>query len=180
MSTNTDRALQDIQRRTARESVDVRSGASVVAPNPQHSVARSLRQRVLAYTALAVGTALVGLRLLASALSQPLDAVSTSAAPTWMVEVTTASAWPSTALVYGRDVGIQLLQIPAGKGVTSDKRVVPARLARGELHLISLGLSSLRVRGSCPPGAACASYTANAPVITLYESRNATGVRTGW
>ena len=97
-----------------------------------------------------------------------------------MVEVTTASAAPGTALVYGREVGFHLVQVPAGDGATSDRRVVPARLAKGELHIVSLGFHSLRVFAAAPKGAPPMTFSATSPIITAYQTPRATGVRTGW
>ncbi len=146
-----------------------------------HPAARSHRQGAFGvYGALSVVTVLVALRLLASALAIPLEVPAARAAPTWMVEVSTTGAKPGTALVYGDEVGFQLLQIPAGDGVTSTARIVPARLARGDLHLISLSFTSLRVRASGPPGSGVKAFSATSPIITAYQSSAATGVRTGW
>jgi hypothetical protein len=180
VSTHSDPALPVAQRRAAQAWTEANAAAFAVAPNPHQTVARSLRQRVLAYSALAVGTSLAGLRLIASVLAQPLDSVDAASAPAWMVEVTTTSALPGTALVFGREVGFQLVQVPAGDGAKSNLRVVPARLARGELHLLSLGLSSLRVHTVSPPGTPKMSFAARARVITLYQKRDITGVRAGW
>jgi hypothetical protein len=180
MSTASDPAMRVAQRRAAGVFTAANTREFAVAPNPHQTVARSLRQRVLAYSAMVVGTSLVGLRLIASVLAQPLDSVAAASAPAWMVEVTTTSALPSTALVYGREVGFQLVQVPAGEGATSNRRVVPARIARGELHLLSLGLSSLRVHTVSPPGTPKMSFAARARVITLYQKREMTGVRAGW
>lgn len=142
---------------------------------------RSRRPRAMVlYGLLSIVTAVVAVRMLASALAIPLETPATGAAPRWMVRVTTTGAKHGTALVYGEEVGFQLLQIPAGGGGTSDARIVPARLAKGELHLISLSFTSLRVSASGPPGSGVNALSAQSPIITAFQSPDGTGVRTGW
>lgn len=127
--------------------------------------------------ALTVLSVLVVLRLVASELAIPLEPLGGGAAPTWMIEVTTTGAKPTTALVYGRDVGVQLIQLPARVGASSTARVVPARLAQGDVHLISLGLTSLRVHASSPQGAQRMSFAATSPMVTVFQTKERTGVR---
>ena len=138
---------------------------------------RSTHARATAYLTLTVATVLVVLRVIASALAIPLEPVGGVVAPTWMIEVTTTGVTPTTALVYGRDVGIQLIQVPASVGTSSTARVVPAHLVRGEVHLLSLGLTSLRVHASSPHGAQRMSFQATSPVVTVFQTKGATGVR---
>ena len=109
-----------------------------------------------------------------------LPAVVAGAAPTWMIHVTTTGSSAGTALVYGREVGVQFLQIPAGTGSSNNSRVVPARLAKGELHLVSLSLTSLHVEANGPPGSGVISMTATSPIITAFQGKDGTGVRFGW
>lgn len=145
------------------------------------SAPRPRRRRVLGVYALLAAAALaVTLRLLGSALATPLEQPVVGAAPAWMVEVTTTSARPTTALVYGDEVGFQLVQIPAGTGAASGARIVPARLAKGELHIVSLGLRTLRVQASAPNGAEPMSFSATSPIVTAFQSSKGTGVRVGW
>ena len=149
-------------------------------PHP-HPHPRSRRARAMVYAMLAISSVAVGLGLLASSIALPLESAAPGGpAPTWMVEVTTTTTSSGTALIYGREVGFHLVQVPAGKGVTSDARVVPARLAKGELHLVSLGFSSLRVNAASPKGAQQMTFSATSPIITAFQTSEATGVRTGW
>ena len=160
---------------------DAGAGALHVVSDPHHLVPRSRRTRVWGiYAVIGVAAVVVALRLLASLLAVPLDTVAGGAAPTWMVEVTTSGAKAGTALVYGSEVGMQLVQIPAGDGDASDARVVPARLAKGELHLVSLSLTSLRVYASAPHGVEPMSFFVTSHIITAFQTRRGTGVRTGW
>ncbi len=135
---------------------------------------------MLVYTLLLAVSVAVIARVIASAIADPLEPIVAGAAPTWMVQVRTTGSRPGTALVYGRDVGVQFLQIPAGDGSTSEARVIPARLAKGELHLITLSWTSLHVFGTGPKGSALLSYGATSPIVTLFQTKESTGVRTGW
>jgi hypothetical protein len=132
------------------------------------------------YGTLMVASTLVGLRLLASVLASPLDTVNASAAPAWQVEVTTTGPKPGIALAYGPEVGIQLLRIPAGDNKTSEARVVPARLAQGELHNMTLSFNSLRISAPGPPGSGVVQLHATSPIITVSQTTTGTGIRTGW
>lgn len=143
------------------------------------SMAPSPRRRVAVYATLAIASVALVLRVIASLVALPLETPPLNGVgPTWMVEVTTTSATPTTALLYGRDIGVQLVCVPA-RG-TDEPRLVPARLAKGELHLISLGLASLHVHASSPRGAQPMTFDATSPVITAYHHPRAIGVRTGW
>lgn len=166
--------------------LDVNGGAlSTVDKSPAGVSSRATnsgrKSRVwAAYALLSVAAVAVALRVLASALAEPLESVTAGAAPTWMIEMTTTSAHASTAVVYGREVGFQLVRVPAATDGASRARLVPARLAKGEVHFFSLGLTSLHVQSSAPSGAAPMSFTADAPIITVYQHKDATGVRVGW
>jgi hypothetical protein len=129
---------------------------------------------------LAVVTVALGLRGLAALAAAPLDPVTGGAAPTWMIEVSTTTAAPTTAVLYGRDVGIQLVRVPAGRGNGAEARLVPARLAKGEVHLVSLGLTPLHVHASAPQGAQPMTFDATSPIITAFQQPRAIGVRVGW
>lgn len=142
---------------------------------------RSSRSRIAVYVTLTAATIALGLRGLATLLAIPLEPPPVGGiAPTWMIEVTTTSATPTTALLYGRDVGVQLVRVPARRGSADEPRLVPARLAKGELHLISLGLASLHVHASAPQGAQPMKFDATSPIITAFHHPRAIGVRTGW
>jgi hypothetical protein len=132
------------------------------------------------YGTLAIASTLLCLRVLASVLAAPLASVGQGAAPAWQVEVTTNGSKPGIALAYGREAGIQLLRIPAGERSASEARVVPARLAQGELHLITLSFNSLRVHSPGAPGSGVVQFSATSPIVTAFHNSKAAGVRTGW
>ena len=96
------------------------------------------------------------------------------------MEVTTNGNKPGIALAYGPEVGIQPLRIPAAQSGVSAARVVPARLAQGELHLVTLSLNSLRVHAPGVPGSGVVKFSATAPIITAFQTSRASGVRAGW
>jgi hypothetical protein len=171
--------ISDPQLRAAPRFALPSEGEAVALP-PRTPIARSLRSRIWAYATVGVFAAAVTLRLVASMLAVPLDAPGAVAAPTWFVEVTTNNSTPGTALVYGREVGLQFVQLPAGDGSPLSARIVPARLAKGELHMVSLGLSALRVSSAGPPGSGVANLTATGRIISAYQTKTETGVRAGW
>ena len=52
---------------------------------------------------------------------------------------------PVTALIYGDEVGVQLVRVSAASEGRSAPRLIPARLAKGEIHILSLNLPRFRV-----------------------------------
>lgn len=170
-------ARPEVPRRTswsdplARRAVAQRSPAGPPAVRPR-------LQRVLARGVVIVAAALLALRAVAGWLAEPLELSSVNA-PTWHVEVTSSSTSSVLALAYSREAGIHVLRVP-GMGNSDEPRVIPAQLARGELHLISLGLSGLRARADGPTGVPLKSWSAEARTITAYQHPSRTGVRTGW
>ncbi len=168
-------------QRPAWSGFDAVEGTSPTTRHSPTAMAEARRvHRWWIYGSLSVISTLLALRLLASALAAPLETVGVGAAPAWQVEVTTNGNRPGIALAYGHEVGIQLLRIPAGESGTSEARVVPARLAQGELHLITLSLNSLRVHAPGAPGSGVVQFSATSPIITAYQNSKAAGVRTGW
>jgi hypothetical protein len=155
--------------------------AAVTARETVQETARTRRgiSRFL-YGTLFVASALVALRVLASVVAEPLEVAGAAAAPTWQVQVSTNSNTPGIVLAYGPEVGVQLLRIPARDASAADRRVIPARLARGELHLITLSRNSLHVEAPGAPGTGVERLSANAPIVTVFQSPTMSGVRTGW
>jgi hypothetical protein len=157
-----------------------RGAPPVVYQEPRLPTPRPARARIAVYTTLAVAALALGLRMVAALLATPLERMPGTLAPTWLVELTTTSASPTTALLYGPDVGIQLVRVPAEGGTTADAGVVPARLARGEVHFVSLGLERLHIHAHAPQRAQPATFDADGRIITAYQTPRAVGVRTGW
>lgn len=146
---------------------------------------RSMRTRVAVYAMLGTATIALVLRGLASLVAAPLVAaplVSSigGVAPAWMIEVTTTSSAPTTALLYGRDVGVQLVRVPPRRGSVNEPRLVPARLAKGEVHFVSLDFTPLHVHAASPKGAQVMSFDATGHIITAFHKPREIGVRVGW
>jgi hypothetical protein len=155
----------------ARHSLASRADPRLPAP-------RSLGKRIMARAIVIGAAALVALRAIGGWVAEPLLPAATTT-PVWNVEVANTSAHPTLALAYHRESGVHLLRIP-GRGAADDRRVLPAKIAYGELHLMSLGWGQLDVRGRGPRGAVLKSYSATSRSITVFSHAQDTGVRTGW
>ena len=112
--------------------------------------------------------------------ASPLASASAGDAPAWMIELSATGNSPVTALIYGDEVGFQVVRVPAASEGKSAPRLIPARLAKGEIHIVALNLATLHAQASAPEGAPAMSWVANAPFITAYQKKGATGVRVGW
>lgn len=152
--------------------------AKHVSPAPP--APRPARTRIAVYAALTVVTVALTLRVVASLLATPLERMPAALSPTWLVELSTTNASPTTALLYGPDVGVQLVRVPGNVETAADARVVPARLARGEVHFISLGLARLQIRARSPQPTQRMAFVADGRIITAYQSTREIGVRSGW
>lgn len=139
---------------------------------------RSIGARLLAQGVVIGAAALLVLRMVGGWLAEPL-ATAAEAAPTWHVEVASTSRSSIIAFAYSRESGVHLLRIP-GNGSAAARRVIPARIAEGDLHVVSLGLGRLDVRGRAPVGSHLESYRATSRVVTVFDHSDGTGVRTGW
>jgi hypothetical protein len=177
--------VSDPSLRAASREIDLRlnaaSRAAMTTPETAKETARARRGRSrLAFGSLFAVSALLSLRLLASVLAEPLEISAATGAPTWQVQVSTNSNAPGIVLAYGPEAGVQLLRIPARDASATETRVIPARLARGELHLITLSLNSLHVEAPGAPGTGVVRLSASSPIITVFQSPTMSGVRTGW
>lgn len=139
---------------------------------------RSFGARFFAQGIVIGVAALLVLRMVGGWLAEPL-ATAAEAAPTWHVEVASTSRSSIIAFAYSRESGMHLLRIP-GTGSTAARRVIPARIAEGDLHLVSLGLGQLEVRGRAPVGSPLESYSATSRAVTVFDHSDGTGVKTGW
>lgn len=149
----------------------VRARQAVPTPRP-------VGARLLA-RALVIGAAgVLALRAIGGWLAEPL-APATAAAPTWSVEVSSTSSGSLLALAYSRESGAHLLRVP-GRSAEQHPRVIPARIAAGDLHIVSLGWGRLDVRGRGPQGSRLQSYRATARAVTVFDRSDGTGVTTGW
>ena len=147
--------------------------ASAALPDP-----RPIGARILARTLVIGAASLLALRAIGGWIAEPL-APATSAAPTWSVEVSSTSSSSVLAFAYSRESGAHLLRVP-GRVAEQNRRVIPARIAAGDLHLISLGWGQLDVRGRGPRASHLKSYGATARAITVFDHPDGAGVRTPW
>ena len=124
------------------------------------------------------GALVVSLCALSVILSRPFAA---GAAPAWSVEITAAGDRQVMALIYGKEAGLHLVRVPAASaGRAVAPVVIPARLAEGELHMVSLGWSGLMARASSPAGTTPVAWMAEGRIITGFQGPRGTGVRTSW
>ena len=82
--------------------------------------------------------------------------------------------------VIGAMLILAMVRVPAASAPRADARTISARLAKGELHLISLGRASLRARASAPNGMPPITWGAEGHIITAFQNTKGTGVRTSW
>ena len=99
---------------------------------------------------------------------------------TWDLEISADGDQSVTALVYGAGSGVHLMTVPGANADVAERRHLPIRPARGDVHMISLGWNGLSIRTDAPPGGSLISATARARSVTLFSNTNGSGVRTGW
>ena len=99
---------------------------------------------------------------------------------TWDLEITADGDQSVTALVYENGSGVHLITVPGAGADESERRHLPIRPARGDVHMISLGWNGLSVRTSAPPGGPLISASARARSITLVSDAEGSRIRTGW
>jgi hypothetical protein len=139
---------------------------------------RPLGARIVA-RALVIGAAgLLALRAIGGWITEPL-APASAAAPTWSEEVSNISSSSILAFAYSRESGAHLRRVP-GRNAEQHRRVIPAKIAAGDLHLLSLGWGQLDVRGRGPRGSQLKAYSATARTVTVFDHPDGTGVRTAW
>ena len=177
MSINSDPLVTPVTRPRPTWDDSATRRAMVESDADEFPVPRSRLKRFLVRGAVYLGAALLALRVLGGWLAEPLATPSVN--PVWNIELTSSSKSSVLALAYSADAGIHILRVP-GAGTSSTPQVLPARLARGELHLMSLGLSSLEARASGPPGLPLKSWRAKARTITAFQRLEEMGVRTSW
>ena len=178
MTTISDPQLRRVERELFETGLPGMERRHVERQSGRSPVRRHPFLRAAAYTAVSVAAVIVTLSAIATLLSAPLSGPEASS-PSWSVELSSAGHRPVTVLAYGREAGIHLLRVPPASS-PDQRRVVSARLAAGELHLLSLGLSSLRVRTSAPPGSGLIELGAEGRTVTIFQSQAGTGVRAGW
>lgn len=143
-------------------------------PTPRRPMAKALT-----YGALVLTTVSIAVSLIAWAFATPLTTIPAASAPTWSVELSSSSSHPVVALAYGPEAGLHIFRVP-GANSSAAPRVIPARLAQGQLHMLSLGWSGLRAHAIAPVGAGAISWSAESRTITAFQDKSGTGVRTSW
>ena len=147
-------------------------GGRVVPASPASTPAVSSRRRWLAAPAAA-------LVLLAALWLRSPALVPTGLAPAdrWDLQLTSASAKPIRALVYGEHAGIHFVTLAPAPMLDDRRTIVPVALKDGDVWMISLGWSSIQVRSSAPSSHAPMSFGATGRIIRAYERPSGTGVR---
>lgn len=185
---HTDRLWQEAQQRAFLERI----------AEDEIAEERSSRRRRGLGVALAVGIALFALTRFIGPTSSTtgrtvgdvppanvpaangLASGTSTAAPLWNIEITSATDQPVTALVYDEQSGISLIRVPAAGASKDEIAVIGARLARGDVRIISLGRSSLKAHSVEPGNAPSIKWSATGRIITAYQHKDATGVRMSW
>lgn len=103
-----------------------------------------------------------------------------SRSASWNVELSSTGSNPVTALVFGREAGLHLVEVPGANGSLEERRRIPARIGAGNVYMVSLGWSPLNVHTVSPPGTPFMAFSAQARFVQLYASPNETGIRTSW
>ena len=144
---------------------------------PYHDATPRRSRRMIALSVIAGA-------LLAAALlwpqSTPVATPAATAGARWNVDLASAGVRPVTALVFGVEAGVHLVRVPAAGASEEERRRVPARLAAGDVYMVSLGREALSVHSTSPTGSAPMAFTARARFVRLYHTPRATGIRTGW
>lgn len=100
--------------------------------------------------------------------------------PEWNVELSSTGRTPVLALVYGPEAGVHVVRVPSGGMPAAERRRISARLARGDVYMMSLGTRGLQVDAKGPPGSNVIAMSATARFVKLYQRPDFTGISTGW
>ena len=171
--------MRYFDRERCREEPAVSDIAAAEAGHLIHQakpVSRGLRHRW--WGAVVIGA----LALVLSGLwrSGPTAMPSGAPAPEWAIGLTSSGAAPVSALVFGKEAGIHLVRIPGSSAPPEEQRRVLARLASGEVYMVSLGGRELRVSSKGPPGSGVIAMAATGRFVKLYQRPGITGISTGW
>ena len=166
------------ERHQARESrvsdLAAAEGGALMAPtNPVPAGRPHRRWGRLLMCAAALGLAWVWR---SGTDTMPPDAL----APEWTIGLTSSGTAPVSALVVGKEAGIHLVRLPGTDAPEAEQRRVVARLARGNVYMLSLGIRGLRVSSKGPPGSGVVAMGATGRFVKLYQRPDATGISTGW
>jgi hypothetical protein len=124
--------------------------------------------------------AMLGIIVVGALATRAPDPPIAGASPAWNIELSASGTEPVRALVFGEEAGIHLVSIPATGAPVEDRRRVAARLAQGDVYLMSLGRSPLQVRTSSPAGIGGVTLSADARFVKLFQRPDRIGITTGW
>jgi hypothetical protein len=147
-----------------------------LAPQSRQAIATARRRR----WTLVSSSALLGVSLIAGALWTRGSTAATSSVAQWDLQLASGGAQPVTALVFGHEAGIHLVQLPAAGGAAELRRSIPVRLGQGDVYMVSLGRNRLEISAASPPGSVPMRFAAEGRFVKLVHTSEATGVRTGW
>lgn len=137
------------------------------------------RRRTVFLVALAVHALIVA--IVVSRVTGPAQVpVAPVSMGDWNIEMESAGRGPLTALVYGPETGLHLVEVPAAGASAAEKRKMTAKLGKGHVRMISFGRSSLQIKATSPADAKGATLGARGRIITVYSDATGSGVRTGW
>jgi hypothetical protein len=168
-------------RQDSAEEVRTRSwfGGVFRAPLVRQATSspRRPKKQIFGWALAAATLTYFALYAFATMIATPLVAPSAASAK-FPIELTSTGDRSVTVLAYGREVGWHVLRVPSAASA-GNARVIPAELADAELTLISIGGAGLNMRTIGPYGPV-ESMSAEARVLTIYQSPRSTGVRSGW
>jgi hypothetical protein len=147
-----------------------------LATQSRRAIARARRRR----WTLVGSSVLLSVALIAGALWTRGSTAATSSAAQWDLQLASGGAQPVTALVFGQEAGIHLVQVPASGGSAELRRSIPVRLGQGNVYMVSLGRDRLEISAASPRGAVPMRFAAEGRFVKLVHTSGATGVRTGW
>lgn len=181
MTVNSDPNIQRVRDHAQSQRIHSADRAFVqIITTENELVPVRLRRWRLSAVGLVFAGFAAAVSLIISSISSPLAVSASGAAAAWSVEITAAGAESITALVYGEEAGLHLVRVPGANAPSAESRTISARLARGELHMISLGRTSLRARATAPNNVAPMAWSAEGHIITAFKNAEGTGVRTSW
>jgi hypothetical protein len=94
--------------------------------------------------------------------------------PSWNLRFSSGGSGSTRALVYGRNSGLHIIRVSSADPYRLAS--LPPALADHELWIVSLGRSTLQLRGDAGDPTAM-SFGANGHVIKAYRDSRGTGVR---
>jgi hypothetical protein len=98
----------------------------------------------------------------------------------WTVDISSAGKDPVTALAFGPEAGLHLVQVPSENATLDERRRFSARIGAGKVYLMSLGWSELDVHTASPPGVPRMAFWAQSRFVQIFPVGSGVGIRTWW